>query len=392
MSDTLEGGAAAATNRLVDALTQRPSLPFERWHFTAQHRATSALERSLDARAKRPAGERLIKNISRSLADRLRRQRHRRAFLRAVETTRPALLNLHCLHTCGIDHSVLDELPTNLPMLWTLHDCWPFRPVAFEWENSTTGEMEAVCAEQPPSVGAMRRQAFFHHRPGIILVAPSRWMATQARAYVPSSVRIEHVPYGLDIKTFHPQPQLAAQNALGLASGKTWLGYGATWASSRKGIDLLPAALGALDCRSLGLLVWGEDPQLTWPQGLTVKFIGRVSGVPAIRQVLAACDLLLCPSRADNLPNAVLESLACGTPVIGSNAGGIPDMVRPSETGWTFPSGQVTALQASLTEALASRALWPAYRERCRQVAVTEYSEEVQAERYHRLFSELRRD
>lgn len=391
VSDTLEGGAAAATNRLMDALAAQSALRVERWHFTPQRRETRALERSLDPRAKRPPLERLLKNFSRPLADRLRRNRHTAAFLNAVREARPALLNLHGIHTCGLTHSALLQLPSELPLIWTLHDCWPFRPRAFEWPNPATGGLESVCADLPEASAIARRAEFFRRRPETVLVAPSRWMAAEARRVVPASTRIEHIPYGLDLSRFQPQPAAEARAALGLAAEKVWLGYGATWVSSRKGTDLLPDALAGLDCRGLGLLVWGEEAKLNWPTGLTVKSVGRVNGAAEMSRLLAACDLFLCPSRADNLPNSVLESLACGTPVVGSDAGGIPDMVRPGETGWLFASGSAESFGTALHSAMSARAEWPTYRERCRRVAEKDYGMALQAERYTRLFAELRR-
>lgn len=389
VSDTLEGGAAAATNRLMDALASQPVPHLERWHFTPQRRDTRAAERSLDPRAKRPPLERLLKNFSRPLADRLRQNRHAAAFFSAVREARPALLNLHGIHTCGLTHGALLQLPAELPLIWTLHDCWPFRPKAFEWHNPATGTSESVCADLPEAPAIVRRAEFFRRRPKTVLIAPSRWMVAEARRVVPAGIRIEHIPYGLDSTRFQPQPVAEARGALGLAADKVWLGYGATWVSSRKGTDLLPAALGGLDCRGLGLLVWGEEAKLAWPAGLTVKSVGRVSGATEMSRLLAACDLFLCPSRADNLPNAVLESLACSTPVVGSDAGGIPDMVRPGETGWQFASGSAESLGSALQSAMSARSQWPAYRERCRRVAEMDYGMKLQAERYRHLFAEL---
>lgn len=388
VTDTLEGGAAAAANRLVDALAARPGPPLERWHFTAPVRTTPAAERSLDPRRKRPPLERLLKHFSRRLADERRRGRHTAAFHQAIRQRQPRLVNLHCIHTCGLRHDGLLELPAALPLVWTLHDCWPFRPAAFAWAGPA-GQLETACLDQPPASAAARRAEFFRQRPQTVLVAPSLWMMSEARRDVPPGTRIAHIPYGLDLNAFRPLAAVEVRAALGLNVAKLWLGYGATWVSSRKGTDLLPAALAQLDCRNLGLLVWGEEPRLEWPVGLTVKYVGRVAGTAQMCQLLAACDLFLCPSRADNLPNAVLESLACGTPVIGSETGGIPDMVRPGLTGWRFASGSAESFAAALQTAVNERAQWADYRRHSRRIAEAEYGEALQAERYRRLFEEL---
>ena len=103
----------------------------------------------------------------------------------------------------------------------------------------------------------------------------------------------------------------------------------------------------------------------------------------------AAADLFLCPSRADNLPNTVLEAMAAGTPVIGSDVGGIPDMVRPGETGWLHENDNADSLAQKIREALSQRDRWPTLQRRAREVAVAEFDVEVSARKYRRLYEEL---
>src|SRR5262249_60783577 len=75
---------------------------------------------------------------------------------------------------------------------------------------------------------------------------------------------------------------------------------------------------------------------------------GHVGNARLLSLVYSAADVLVLPSLLENLPLVVLESMACGTPVIGSAVGGIPDMVRPGTTGWLFPAHDVTALRAAI--------------------------------------------
>lgn len=388
VSDTLDGGAATATNRLMDGLATL-SAPAERWHFTPKARETKATEISLDPRLKRPPLERLLKNLSRSGANRLRHRRHEATFLRTVSERKPALLNLHNIHTCGLNHHTLSQLPPELPIVWTLHDCWPFRPEAFEWTNSATGLRETVCVDLPLHTALERRKQFLLQRPDVIWVAPSRWIGAELQRFAGSKVRLEHIPYGVDCDQFCPQPSQASRTALGLPPKKAWIGYSSTWVSTRKGTDVLAAALQKLDCKDLGLLAWGEPPAFEWPQGLTVRVVGRAEGYQTLRQLLSACDLFLCPSRADNLPNAVLESLACGTPVLGSRIGGIPDMVRPGQTGWLYEGDSPAACAAAVEQAVATPSAWPELRDQSRRVALDEFSVSVQARRYHSLFETI---
>jgi glycosyltransferase involved in cell wall biosynthesis len=100
-------------------------------------------------------------------------------------------------------------------------------------------------------------------------------------------------------------------------------------------------------------------------------------------------DVFVIPSRQDNLPNTVLESLSCGTPVLGFDIGGIPDMVRPGETGWLASDVTSACLQAKLHQCLNIESGHQKLSSRCRKVAEEEYDLSVQARRYQRLYRRI---
>jgi glycosyltransferase involved in cell wall biosynthesis len=270
-----------------------------------------------------------------------------------------------------------------------MHDCWSFRPKAFEWHNRLKGINEFLCEDRPHASAIDRRVRFFNERNDVVMVAPSRWIGEEAKSVLGSSIRIEHIPYGVCSRTFQPRDQSEARRRIGLDADKIWLGIAATHAYSRKGLDVFAKALQGIDPAGLGLLSWGQKPDLELPENLEVRVIGMVADEAEIASLYSACDVFVCPSRSDNLPNTVLESLACGTPVIGSDAGGIPDMVRPGETGWLFRSDHPDSCCAAITTALRERACWQAMKQRCREVAVTDYSLAAQARRYGELFDEF---
>ena len=385
LGDALQGGAANSTGRLIATLHGQ-GLPIERWHFTPQPPDAPAHYRSLDPRAKRPGLERVLKNIPRSWADRLRHQRHSAGLLQAVEECLPGLINVRNVHDCGINHDSLRALPRNLPLIWTMHDCWPFDGHAFTW--STHGKIEHAASDV---AGAEeRREQFFKVRPEVVLVSPSKWLAREAKCAVPSGIRVEVIPNGITTSQFKPLPKAAAKAQLGLDAKRTWIASASTWANTRKGIDLLPHAMNQLDCSGLGLLCWGgEPPTSDFPANLAVEFAGHIRNMDRSALMYAAADLFLCPSRADNLPNTVLEAMASGTPVIGSDVGGIPDMVRPGETGWLHENDNADSLAQKIREALSQRDRWPTLQRRAREVAVAEFDIEVNARNYRRLYEEL---
>ena len=385
LGDALQGGAANSTGRLIANL-HRQGLPVKRWYFTPTPTDAPAHYCSLDSRVKRPGLERVLKNFSRLWADRLRHQRHSGALLQAVTACSPGLINVRNVHDCGINHDSLRALPRNLPLVWTMHDCWPFDRHAFTW--STHGKTEHAASDL---AGAEeRREQFFKERPNVVLVSPSKWLACEAKRAVPSGIRVEVIPNGITTSQFTPLPKAEAKARLGLDAKRTWIASASTWANTRKGIDLLPPAMGQLDCSGLGLLCWGgEPPTFDFPANLAVEYTGHIRDMDRSALMYAAVDLFLCPSRADNLPNTVLEAMASGTPVIGSDVGGIPDMVRPGETGWLHENDNADSLAQKIREALSQRDRWPTLQRRAREVAVAEFDIEVNARNYRRLYEEL---
>lgn len=387
LSDSLSGGAATACNRLGMGLVNQ-GITHQRWHFSRPgNQPFPCIE--LDGRGKRPPLERFIKNISRPAAAALRRRRHEHALRQQIATRRPGCVNLHNIHDSGLNHDSLHLLPADMPLTWTLHDRWPFATEAFQWQDQPGSAMTRVCADGADEEAAKRRRnRFFASRPDLCLIAPSRWLFDEARNWLPDH-RIEHIPYGLPTEIFTPMDVSKARETMGLDPSKIWLGFASTWGNARKGADLLPRALHNLTGANLALLIWGESPACDWPAGITVHEAGTVSDPLRLRTLYAACDVFLCPSRADNLPNTVLESLACGTPCAGTRVGGIPDMARPGRTGWLMPGVDAEGVAAGIRQALDQRHLWPQIRKNCRDIAIAEYSLEMQARAYSRLHQEL---
>ena len=385
LGDALQGGAANSTGRLVKALIEQ-GVPIERWHFSKSPQKNPEQYRSLDDRGKRPIFERVLKNLSRSWADHFRRKRHANKLKKTLLDNPVSLINLRNVHDCGLDHGSLGMVLRKIPIVWTLHDCWPVNPYAFTW--MTHGRREFAVSDRPG--GAERRRKFFKDCPHTVLVSPSKWLAIEAGKNIKKPIRIEVIPNGITTKDFVVAPKLAAKAKEELDPDRIWIAFSATWANSRKGVDLLPAAFQQLNLNGLGLICWGGKPPLDkFPSNLPIKYIGHLRDPRRIASLYSAADLFLCPSRADNLPNTVLEAMACGTPVIGSRIGGIPDMVRPNKTGWLHESDDADALARAINKAIAEKNRWSVYRETARKVAVNEYDIGLCAKNYRNLYEEL---
>jgi glycosyltransferase involved in cell wall biosynthesis len=103
----------------------------------------------------------------------------------------------------------------------------------------------------------------------------------------------------------------------------------------------------------------------------------------------SAADLFIFPTRADNLPLVLQESMACGTPMVSFDIGGVPDLVRPMVTGYLAKPEDAKDFCNGIVELLENEQLQQTMSVNCRTIALTEYSLELQAERYIKLYKEI---
>jgi glycosyltransferase involved in cell wall biosynthesis len=205
-------------------------------------------------------------------------------------------------------------------------------------------------------------------------VTPSKWLGDMAKkSPFFSGRKIEVIPNCLDLDLFKPHDKMAARLKLGLPLNKTLILFGAVEATSvsYKGYDLLIEALFKLPYHSnkpFHFVVFGsKGDSRSLPYGVT--FLGALNCEADISSVYQACDVFVTPSKQDNFPSTVLESLACGVPVVGFDVGGIPEMVDHKKCGyiakcfdaddfakgvaWIFSSGEYKNLsQNARTKAL----------------------------------------
>lgn len=247
------------------------------------------------------------------------------------------ILNLHWINSDMISIAEIGRLTS--PVVWTLHDMWPFcgaehYTVASRWQD---GYATRKAEGWDLNAWVWSRKARHWRRP-FSVVTPSRWLAECARSSALMRDWPVHViPNAIDTDKWAPMPMAQARQALDLPADVPLVLFGAMGGSSdaRKGFRHLRDALLRLhaDGRTMHLLVFGggdEDMGLPFP----VHFAGEVRDVDALRRIYAAADVFALPSLQDNLPNTGVEALACGTPMVGFDIGGLPDLVPDRDVGY----------------------------------------------------------
>ncbi len=265
------------------------------------------------------------------------------------------------------------------PVIWTLHDMLLFTG-GYHYEKGFpfTAYQDLIAENYQLKKKIFANEAF-------TVVSPSKWLynhAKAAQAIYPKAVH-QWIPYGIKTEIFKPYEKAFARAVFNLPKGKKIVLFvAASVDGNRKGIKHLLGALDLLGEEDLGLAVMGAnveklnlDPAKTYP-------LGYISDPRLVALAYAAADVFVIPSIEDNLPNTVIESLCCATPVVGFDIGGIPDMVLSGQNGEVCPKINASSLAKSIKKVLNTDydSDW------IRQNAVERYGLEVQAKTYLELF------
>ena len=311
------------------------------------------------------------------------------------------VVNLHWISGLLDYRRFFDAIPPDVPVIWTLHDM-----------NTFTGgcHYDAGCERFRQRCGACpqlgsrhehdlsrdiwlrKRELFSGIDPERMhFVTPSRWLADEVRnaSLLGDRFPVSVIPNGVNTEEFAPRDRMAAREVLGVPrESKAILFVAYSLAARRKGFAVLTEALRELSFdRDLVVLSVGAGEA---SDQIPVRQIhlGTISQARLLSLAYSAADLFVIPSLQDNLPSTVLEALACGTPIVGLDVGGIPDMVRPGITGALSPVGDAAALAAAISGLLADVEGRQRMSEQCRRIAVTEYGMEAFVSRYETPYRE----
>jgi glycosyltransferase involved in cell wall biosynthesis len=308
---------------------------------------------------------------------------------KAIAETRFDLLHIHSIQNCDWSHEVLGTLDGSLPTVWTFHDCWSFAAESQRYRDLDGHDVRLKPDGDDREAALRMRKRYFDSRKHLALIANSEFTAREADKLL--GIRPEVILPGTPLSRFRPVPREAARQSLRLPVDANVLLFVADNPSDPlKGFEVLRRALGRLDREDVILMVAGEAPANLPAAGRAqLRSFGRVLAPELLAIVYSAADALVVPSLAEGLGMVSMESIACGTPVVGSAVGGIPEVVLPETTGWLVPPGQPEALVRRLTELFAEPAARSAMAARCRPYAEAHWSIERHVEQHLALYSRL---
>lgn len=296
-------------------------------------------------------------------------------------------------------------LATGKPVVWTMHDIWPATAVC----HYTRGcqQFHTVCGRCPLLPGQSpkglantvweQKEKMLDGR-HISYVACSQWLAEEARksALLRGQV-ITSIPNTIDTHLFRPQDKRKAKEALGLPADKRVILFVSQRVTDpRKGMSYFVEAIRLLDERHPDLyhdtviaILGGHAEDVAAQLAVPAYPLGYVSQPQRIVQVYNAADVFVLPSLEDNLPNTLMEAMACGVPCVGFQTGGIPEMIDHLQNGYVAQFRQGKDLAHGIHYVLAEAD----YRElsaNCVQKVARSYSQQSVAKRYLAVYEDAR--
>jgi len=391
------GGSSVAARRLCSALN---GVGHEARFLVQNAEGVSATD--LSVTADRWAARRPLLDLFPVLPWRNRRSPHwgnawldNSATRKSIHDFTPDVTHLH-----WVNHGMLslrDVTRLKGPVVWTLHDSWAFTGGCHS-PQECQGHLQ--CCGRCPELNSRRehdlsrwnwkrKKAAWEHA-NFTVVTPSRWLAGAARkSPLLDGKRVEVIPNAVDTTIFHPIDRTSARATLGLPLEAPLFLFGAHGALTdwNKGMDLWRKALPVVaeEIPSAESMLAGTPMGTLGRAPLPVHELGILTA-ERMALAMAAADVVVVPSRMENLPTMVAESLACGTPVAAFATGGIPEMIRSGETGflaWPFDTDD---LARGICELLIRG---DTMRKACATFAQDAYAPETIARRHIELYQSL---
>lgn len=313
------------------------------------------------------------------------------------------ILNFHNLHGDYFNYLSIPTLTRHKPAVLTLHDMWSFTghcAYSADCERWKIGCGNCPYLDSCPSTGRdnthieWKLKQWSYNHSNLTFISPSKWLKNLASESFLNNFPIHHIPYGIDTDVYKPLDPGICRAALRISDKKKVILFVAhSLKDMRKGSDLLVSALQKLPDSiksEILLIAIGEGGNaLSSLLDIETISLGYIGGEPLKVVAYAAADISICPTRADNLPLVLQESMACGTPMVSFDVGGVPELVRPSLTGLLAKAEDTDDFSEKITHLLTDKTMRQRMANTCRETALAEYSIELQSKRYMSVYQEL---
>jgi len=309
------------------------------------------------------------------------------------------IIHLHWINQGMLSLKELENIfASGKKVVWTMHDMWPFTGICHYAGNCIN--YQQACGQCPYLVDAsphdLSRKVFkqkqaVYSSGNITFVACSNWLKDLAKkSPLTTDHKVISIPNPIDTRHYRPKDKISTRKKLQLPLDKKIVLFAAIKTSDkRKGMDYLSEASRLMKQHTdnvLFLIAGNNGKEIETRLALPAQSLGFVAP-ENMPDIYNAADVFVIPSLQENLPNTIMEAMACGTPCVGFRIGGIPEMIDHLKTGYLaeyknaddLAKGLFWTLFEADTETLSANA---------REKTLNTYAQEKIAEQYKKLYDQ----
>ncbi|MDR3610697.1 MAG: glycosyltransferase [Ignavibacteriaceae bacterium] len=319
--------------------------------------------------------------------------------LEEIKNIQPDIIHLHNLHGYYLNVEILFNYlkKSQIPVVWTLHDCWPFtghctyfdNVNCFKWQNGcyncpNKGAYPTSWFKDNSNLNYKQKKILFNSVPWISIVSPSQWLADHLSKSFLGGYPISMIRNGIDLGIFYPHNSESIKAKIGIGKKFMLLGVASVW-DKRKGLEDF-IKLNELISNDMTIVLVGLSQKQLKSLPKSMIGIARTENIEELTEFYSAADVFLNPTWVDNCPITNSEALACGTPVVTYRTGGSPESIN-DQSGIVVQKGNIHSLYSAIMEIRAKGKSY--YSKACIQRASELYNKDIKYQEYIDLYNSL---
>jgi len=315
-----------------------------------------------------------------------------------INEINPDIVHLHWI--CGGMIKIEELLKIKKPIVWSLHDNWVFTGGChIKWECEKYKDECGTC----PRLGSSkendlskwvwkRKKKTFDKMENLTIIGLSKWIINDLKeSSLLKNKKHINLPNPIHTDIFKPFDKEKSRELWNLPKDKKLILFGAINPTGdiNKGFKELSEALNLLSLKNIEFVVFGSSkPQNTPDFKFKTHYVGHLHDDISLVTLYSAVDVIIVPSLQENLSNAIMESISCGTPVVGFDVGGNSDMIEHQKNGYLAKPFDTTDLKDGIEWILNNEN----YEELCknaREKVLREFDSKIVAKQYIELYKEI---
>ncbi|MGD0951030.1 MAG: glycosyltransferase [Methanotrichaceae archaeon] len=318
----------------------------------------------------------------------------------------PDIIHCHNLHGNYFDLRQIPKICKETPLILTLHDAWMLGghcAHSFECELWKTGCGNCPDLAISPAIRRdataynWRRKRDIYAKSRLYVATPSQWLMNKVKnsMLAPAIIDSRVIPNGVDLEIFHPYDMIAARKEIGLPQDAKILLFAASGIRKNiwKDYDTLQKAVSLVGKssyeRDVLFVTLGESAPKEKIGTVEVRFVPYQLDSSLVARYYQAADVYIHAVRAETFGNTLVEAMSCGTPVVATSVGSIPELIDESLTGFLVPQGDPVEMAQRIIELLSNEELRYKMGRDAAEAARHKFSLDRQVEAYLNWYKEI---